>query len=46
VSASGKGPVWFDLPIAKVMQDHLQLFANRPPIPADFMIGPGFVFRS
>jgi sulfonate transport system substrate-binding protein len=31
--------------IVKVMQDHPQLFADLPPIPADVIIGPGFVFR-
>jgi sulfonate transport system substrate-binding protein len=31
--------------IVKVMQDHPQLFADLPPIPADVRIGPGFVFR-
>jgi sulfonate transport system substrate-binding protein len=31
--------------ILNVMKAHPQLFADLPPIPADVMIGPGFVFR-
>jgi sulfonate transport system substrate-binding protein len=31
--------------ILNVMKAHPQLFSDLPPIPADVMIGPGFVFR-
>jgi sulfonate transport system substrate-binding protein len=31
--------------ILTVMKNHPQLFSDLPPIPAEVMIGPGFVFR-
>jgi sulfonate transport system substrate-binding protein len=31
--------------IVNVMQKHPQLFSDLPPIPADVMVGPGYVFK-
>lgn len=31
--------------ILKVMNDHPQLFADLPPIPADAAVGPGYTFK-